>query len=377
MPRLARSPRRPEGSPDATFPLTTLAVALAAAPLVASTLSPPATAAAAPGDHRGDAGPAGRPAQGGRVGRRHRVREPELRGPPDQEGPGPAGARRSTPPTSPTPRSGASRSSTAWLTFTTTKGKVGKVMKRTKQGKIREVANIWLHEKANNPDGGNDVRLPGTRATSASRTCRTSGTPTRASRSRTPTRPSGSARSPYVADAAANAIFKVAADGTVEHGRRCCRRSRSRSPTSRRRPSGCRTASSGETYCCEPVPTDVERGRRRHCSTSRRSPAVQRTAAWAPTARCSPSTRPTASAEQIVAGLVSPTGLAVTDTGDLFVAQLFGNSIVRDRGGVDDAGALPPREPARRRGVDPAGRLRHRPRCSSNNRGKLTRFPLP
>jgi sugar lactone lactonase YvrE len=45
----------------------------------------------------------------------------------------------------------------------------------------------------------------------------------------------------------------------------------------------------------------------------------------------------TGEATRIVGGLLSATGIAVTDTGDILVAQLFGGSIVRIAAGTSTA----------------------------------------
>ena len=132
--------------------MTTLAAAtLTAIPLVAASLVAPASAAPAAVAPKpmltGLVGPLSVAVSGGGTA----LRQPELRRPADEEG-----ARASRPRSlfaadKPNTEVGGVSVHNGVVTFTTTKGKVGKVMKRTKQGKIREVANTGLGSRPTTP----------------------------------------------------------------------------------------------------------------------------------------------------------------------------------------------------------------------------------
>ncbi len=353
-------------------PLTTLAVALAAAPLVATTLSAPATAAAAPGDPVVMLDRLVGPLKVAVSGAGTAFVSQNFAGLLTKKAPGQQ-AKTLFAADKPNTEVGGVSVHNGVVTFTTTKGKVGKVMKRTKQGKIREVANIWLHEKANNPDGGNDYGFQG-----LSDECLEDVPdflhPYSGIKESHPYATERVGAVTYVADAAANVIFKVAADGTVSTAG-VLPPIPVEITDEQAEALGLPDCVVGETLLLEPVPTDVERGPDGllYVTSLPGGPEDGSLGANGSVFTVDPSD---ASAEQIVTGLVSPTGLAVTNTGDLLVAQLFDNSIV----GIE-AGSTTP-EPYRR--VNQPGDVEWTrqavyvtTKVLSNNRGKLTRFPLP
>jgi hypothetical protein len=92
----------------------------------------------------------------------------------------------------------------------------------------------------------------------------------------------------------------------------------------------------GKTFNFEPVPTDVEQGPdgMLYVTTLPGGPEDPSLGARGAVHRIDPAT---GEVETAVTGLLSPTGVAVADDGDLYVAELFGNRISR----VTDGGSEP------------------------------------
>lgn len=130
----------------------------------------------------------------------------------------------------------------------------------------------------------------------------------------------------YVADAAANAIFAVAEGGistlAVLPPQATVITAQMAEAT------GLPECVVGKTYNFEPVPTDVERGPdgMLYVTTLPGGPEDPSLGARGAVHRIDPGT---GGVETVATGLLSPTGLAVADDGDLFVAELFGNRISR------------------------------------------------
>lgn len=94
----------------------------------------------------------------------------------------------------------------------------------------------------------------------------------------------------------------------------------------------------GETYHFEPVPTDVEQAPNGdlYVSTLPGGPEDGSMAGHAAVYRIDPFARKPR-ARKVLGGLNSVTGLAVSPTGDLYVAQLFAGSIAKARNGATRA----------------------------------------
>lgn len=94
----------------------------------------------------------------------------------------------------------------------------------------------------------------------------------------------------------------------------------------------------GETYFFEPVPTDVEVARNGdlYVSTLPGGPEDGSMAGHAAVYRIDPHAKKP-KAKKVVGGLTSATGLAVSPKGDVYVAQLFGGTIVKAKKGSTKA----------------------------------------
>lgn len=94
----------------------------------------------------------------------------------------------------------------------------------------------------------------------------------------------------------------------------------------------------GETYFFEPVPTDVEVARNGdlYVSTLPGGPEDGSMAGHAAVYRIDPHAKKP-QAKKVVGGLTSATGVAVSPKGDVYVAQLFANTIVKAKKGAKKA----------------------------------------
>ena len=212
------------------------------------------------------------------------------------------------------------------VTFATTsaKGKTA-LMTRHRNGKVEKVANLFAHERLHNPDGGTSYGVTDLDAECAdSWPTEEIGPPTYQGIVESHPYASLSRRgTTYVADAAANAILSVT-DGVVETVAVL-------PPQEITIPQaatalGIPECAVGHQYGFEPVPTDVERGAdgMLYVTTLPGGPEDASFGNRAAVHRIDPAT---GDVETVATGLLSATGLAIGDAGELYVAQLFRNRI--------------------------------------------------
>ncbi len=190
------------------------------------------------------------------------------------------------------------------------------------------MADLWAHEQKDNPDGDVDYGFRGLDdecAASIPEEFPASYTGIVESHPYATYLAEG--RGTYVADAAANAVLVVPKPGKV-------RTVAVIPPTARVVTADLAAANHlpectiGEKYWFESVPTDVELGKDGflYVTTLPGGPEDDSVAPAGSVYRVNPTTGAT---KRLVTGLASPTGVAVTPKGDLFVTELFGGRIVR------------------------------------------------
>jgi hypothetical protein len=213
------------------------------------------------------------------------------------------------------------------VTFALTTATRGVVKRISKAGKVSTLANVGAYEGTENPDG--DVTY-GFRDLSEECAAEFPDDFAPSYTGIEESHPYGTAvvgGTTYLADAAANAVLKIAADGTV-----------STAAVLPANPvvitaevaesSGFPACAADQTYWFEPVPTDVERGPggALFVSTLTGGPEDGSTGPQSHVYRIAPGT---GEVTEVAGGLMSAVGLAVAKNGDIFVSQLFGGSIAR------------------------------------------------
>lgn len=223
-------------------------------------------------------------------------------------------------------------------TFIPEEGQEGEphtALMRLSGGGATEVADLWAYEEEHNPDGDvvyglrdlpNECEVPEDFA------------PYPGIIESHPYATTQRGGATYVADAAANAIFKVGRSGKVS--------------TVAVLPAqgievteglaeafGFPECAIGLTYYFEAVPTDVEVGPngRLYVSLLPGGPEDPSLGNRASVYKVNPET---GSAKLVVGGLLSATGLAVKPNGNLYVAELFGGRIARIKKGSSKIGTL-------------------------------------
>jgi len=217
------------------------------------------------------------------------------------------------------------------VTFATTSadGSQTALHTRSRNGSIHELADLSGHEVSANPDAGQTYGVDDLSA---------------ACEAKWPVSTLGPATYPgiveshpyaslsvghtrYVADAAANAILKVAKNGSVSTA--AVLPPQPVEITAEAAAGlGIPACAVGHVYDFEPVPTDVERGKHGmlYVTLLPGGPEDPSLGARASVLRVNPWT---GSSHVVATGLLSATGLAVADNGTLYVAELFGGRIAK------------------------------------------------
>jgi hypothetical protein len=195
-----------------------------------------------------------------------------------------------------------------------------------------KVANIGRYEKAENPDASNTYGFLNT----PNRCLRK--VPDQVPTSYTgvkETHPYATAYvegTTYVADAGANAVFAVAADGEISTVA-VLKPVKVRITAAGAKANGLPACTVGRRYAFEPVPTDIEMGfDGRLYVTS--LPGGPEDGSLGANGRVLKVNLTTGKVRKVVGGLVSPTGVAVASNGDIYVAQLFKGVISKIRAGT-------------------------------------------
>lgn len=203
----------------------------------------------------------------------------------------------------------------------------GGVVRQFRHGRTTTIGNIGAAEQVHNPDGANSYGFQDIDEECADQVPEEFGPATYDGIVEThPYATAVARRTTYVADAGANAIFKIA-DGQV-------------TPVGALPPVGvvvsAETAEAmgmpecvgGKTYHFEPVPTDVEVGPdgALYVTSLPGGPEDGSMGANGSVLRMDPTT---GAVEKVAGGFVSTTGIAVAPNGDLYVSELFTNRILR------------------------------------------------
>ena len=259
------------------------------------------------------------------------------------------------------------------VTFATTRGTTTRVLTKTAGGDATVLANIGAYEQSANPDGDTTYGFKG-----LGRNCKRQLPgflkPYKGIVESHPYATHPGSGTTYVADAAANAIFAAAPNGTVS--------TVAVMPTinvhvNRReaRANGLHKCVAGHKFRFEFVPTDVEMGPdgMLYVSALPGGPEDGSLGANGSVWQLDPATGDTT---KVVGGLLSPVGIAIAENGDMYVSQLFAGKVVRV-----PAGSSTP-EPYK--SVSLPGDVEWTPsaiyattRVLSNGKGRLVRWPLP
>jgi hypothetical protein len=220
----------------------------------------------------------------------------------------------------------SARGRTATFAITTNSGRTA-LMAFTRADGVRKVAGLSRVEARRNPDAVNRYGLMG-----LSESCKEQVPPFLVDyEGIVESHPYASLTMgglTYVADAAANAIFSVARDGRV----RVLAVLPAQDPITVTQEAAeaneLPPCVVGKEFVAEPVPTDVEAGPdgMLYVTTLPGGPEDPSLGARGGVYRIDPAT---GDLENVADGLMSATGLAVAPSGDLFVAELFGNRISR------------------------------------------------
>lgn len=207
----------------------------------------------------------------------------------------------------------------------------GKVWTLDASGVPVLVANIGKHEKSDNPDGTVRYGFKSLSGSCASQVPEYIPTAYEGVKETHPYATTTVGDVTYVADAAANAIFSVSAAGVVDTVAVVPPAS-VRVTAAAAEANGLPACTIGKVYRFESVPTDVEVGPdgRLYVTSLPGGPEDGSLGAQGRVLKVNPST---GRVKTLVSGLVSPTGLAVSATGDLYVAQLFMGVISRIKAG--------------------------------------------
>jgi hypothetical protein len=219
--------------------------------------------------------------------------------------------------------------------FATTKGKATALWAMRPGGKPKKLANLWKHEKTDNPDGDQAYGFEGLDPACAAQM------PPEIPASYTgilESHPYGSAvhkAVTYVADAAGNTIVSVKPNGKV--------RTVAVLPpvpvvitaeaAAANKLPACTV---GKTFAFEPVPTDVEVGKNGWLWVTL-LPGGPEDGSTGAQGRLVKVKAKTGAVREVASGFAGATGVAVADNGDVYVAQLFGGQVSRIKAGSTTA----------------------------------------
>lgn len=216
---------------------------------------------------------------------------------------------------------------------TTSKGRTA-LMTRSRSGKVEQVANLFAHESKDNPDGAYTYGFTDLDPECEDRLPRFL-KPYEGIVESHPYASVTRGRSTYVADAAGNTILAVSRDGAVETVAALPPQPATITAEAAEA-NGLPDCVVGHDYHFEAVPTDVEKGSdgMLYVTTLPGGPEDPSLGARGAIHRVDPAT---GDVETLVRRLLSPTGLAIADNGDMYVAQLFRNRISRVEAGTTTA----------------------------------------
>ena len=137
----------------------------------------------------------------------------------------------------------------------------------------------------------------------------------------------------YVADAGANAVFAVAVDGTVSTVA-LIKPAKVKITAEGAEANGLPSCTVGRKYAFEAVPTDIEVGPGGVLYVTS-LPGGPEDGSLGANGRVLTVDPVSGKVSTLASGLISPTGVAVTSTGDVYVAQLFRGVISKIRAGSD------------------------------------------
>ena len=227
------------------------------------------------------------------------------------------------------------------VTYAVSRGnnEVGKIRQVRADGTDRGLADLGRHERADNADGDVtygfsslsrkcEARLPG-----YVRPARYAG--------HVETHPYASTShdgTVYVADAGANTVVAISEAGDIST-LAVVPPAKAKVTKSMARRNGLPRCTVGSRYRFEAVPTDVEVGPdgQLYVTSLPGGPEDGSVGRLGAVYRIDPGT---GAIEKVVRGLLSATGLAVADNGDLYVAELFGGRIVRVADGTGEPTTL-------------------------------------
>ena len=227
------------------------------------------------------------------------------------------------------------------VTYAVSRGEneVGKIRQIGRDGKDRGLADLGEHERRTNGDGTTTYGFKDLRPGCRSKLPRFLKPATYRGRVEThPFATTSTDDTVYVADAGANAVLAIADDGTVSTVAvlppAVARVTRKVAGAA-----GLPRCTVGSRYRFEGVPTDVELGPggQLYVTSLPGGPEDGSVGRLGSVYRIDPGTGATT---KVVGGLLSATGLAVADDGDLYVAELFGGRIVRVEAGTSEPTTL-------------------------------------
>lgn len=223
------------------------------------------------------------------------------------------------------------------LRFATGDGKntAGKIWALDDAGSPQLLADVYAHEKSANPDGHVTYGLLGASKACLRRLPEEVPGKYRGVKESHPYATAVADGITYVADAGANAILAVAAEGSVSTVA-VLKAVKVRLTRAAADANGLPRCVVGKKFAFEAVPTDVEVGPdgQLYVSSLPGGPEDGSAGANGRVLRIDPATGATST---LVTGLVSPTGVAVTANGDVYVAQLFAGVISRVKSGSNKA----------------------------------------
>ena len=216
------------------------------------------------------------------------------------------------------------------VTYAVSRGEneVGKVRQVRRDGTDRGLADLGRHERRHNPDGATTYGFEGLGEKCESRLPDELLPATYDGRVEThPFATTSVGETVYVADAGANAVLAIDGDGDVSTVA-VVPPAVAKVTKKVARATGLPGCTVGSRYRFESVPTDVEvgPGGQLYVTSLPGGPEDGSVGRLGSVHRVDPATGTTT---RVVRGLLSATGLAVADDGDLYVAELFGGRIVR------------------------------------------------
>jgi hypothetical protein len=212
--------------------------------------------------------------------------------------------------------------------------------KRSPNGSVRTIANLSRFERNHNPDGGQRYGLLGLSDECEAQLPDDAGlVPYTGIVESNPYAVANAPHGWYVADAAANAVLKVAPDGRVRVVE-VLRPVRTRVTAEAAAATGMPDCVVGAVYATEPVPTDVEvtRSGRLVVSSLPGGPEDDSLGARGRVLRIGP-----AHTTVLARGFLGATNVALGRHGTVYVAEVFGNrvSAIRRNGHVRPVATLP------------------------------------